>query len=246
MLRALTIALFVANLAWWAWHTPLLGLSAGDAAEREPQRLAHQVNAEQIRVLSSREATPAPVVTPPAATASAAASSASSALPVATRCLEAGPLDEAGFAIARRELLAASVAADGWVDMRREKPASHAVYMGRFPDEEQLRRKREELQRINVSFETYAASSPAGLAPGLTLGRYPDNAQAQARLRELQAKGVRTARVVVLAPASTEHTLRVDRASPAQHATLTQAATAASGPTSGATHWRGCADIPAP
>lgn len=237
MLRALTIALFLANLAWWAWHTPLLGLGSGDTAEREPQRLEHQVNAEQVRVLSGR----APAPEPP----TAAAVSASAPPAVATRCLEAGPLDETGFANARRELLDASVAADGWVDMRREKPASHAVYMGRFPDDEQLQRKREELQRINVGFETYTAATPAGLAPGLTLGRYPDDAQAQARLKELQAKGVRTARVVQLAPASTEHTLRVDRASPAQHATLTRAA-AASSPASGATRWRGCGDSPAP
>lgn len=229
MLRALTIALFVANLAWWAWHTPLLGLNTSDAAEREPQRLAHQVDAERVRVLSTRDTPPPP----------APASSPVAAPPVATRCLEAGPLDEAGFAAARRELLAASVAADGWVDMRREKPASHAVYMGRFPDEDQLRRKREELQRINVPFETYTASAPAGLAPGLTLGRYPDEARAQARLQELQAKGVRTARVVELTPAGTEHTLRVDRASPSQHATLTQAA-AASGPGDNTTHWRRC------
>lgn len=239
MLRALAIALFVANLAWWAWHTPLLGLNTGDLAEREPQRLDHQVHAEQIRVLSAREGTATPAATAPSSASSAPAA------PVATRCLEAGPLDEAGFAAARRELLAASVAADGWVDMRREKPASHAVYMGRFADDEQLRRKRDELQRINVPFETYTASTPAGLAPGFTLGRYPDEAQAEARLKELQAKGVRTARVVLLTPASTEHTLRVDRASPAQHAALTQAAAAASDP-GDATHWRGCADAAAP
>ena len=34
MLRFLAVALFLANLAWWAWHTPLLGLSTGESYER--------------------------------------------------------------------------------------------------------------------------------------------------------------------------------------------------------------------
>ena len=251
MLRALVIALFLANLAWWAWYTPLLGLNTGDSPEREPQRLARQVNPEQIKVLPPQAREPVPPASaasaapdPESATATASApasapapspaggaSAASAAEATGPLCLEAGPLDEADFATAKRELQGASVAADGWLDMRREKPASHVVYMGRFPDDEQMQRKREELQRINVPFEAYTASAPAGLAPGFTLGRYPSNEQAQARLKELQAKGVRTARVVVRTPASTEHTLRVDQASPAQQAVLAKAASG----------WRACA-----
>lgn len=237
MLRALVIALFVANLAWWAWHTPLLGLGSGDSTEREPQRLAHQVNPEQIKVLPPQPREPEPASPAPAPSAPVVSASAAEA-PIAM-CLEAGPLDEAGFAAAKRELQGASVAADGWVDMRREKPASHAVYMGRFADEEQLQRKREELQRINVPFESYTASAPAGLAPGFTLGRYPTNDQAQARLKDLQAKGVRTARVVLLTPANTEHTVRVDQASPAQQAALAKAASA-SAPASAPALWHAC------
>jgi hypothetical protein len=237
MLRALVIALMLANLAWWAWHTPLLGLGGDDSAEHEPQRLARQVNPELIKVLSPQALEPAPA--PAAALASAPAASAPTAEPVVAMCLEAGPLDEAGFTAAKRELQGASVATDGWVDMRREKPASHAVYMGRFPDDEQLQRKREELLRINVPFESYTASTPAGLDPGFTLGRYPGNDQAQARLKELQAKGVRTARVVLLTPASTEHTVRVDQASPAQQAALAQTA-----PASAPARWHACSSAP--
>lgn len=233
MLRTLVIALFVANLAWWAWHTPLLGLGSGDSAEREPQRLARQVNPEQIRVLPAQEAPP-PSPSPSAPAAPASLPQAATAL----QCLEAGPLDEADFAAAKRDLQGAGVSADGWVDMRREKPASHAVYMGRFADDEQLQRKREELQHIGVPFENYTASMPAGLAPGITLGRYATVDQAQARLKELQAKGVRTARVLLLTPASMEHTLRVDQANPDLQASLTQAA-------SNAGRWRACTG-PAP
>ena len=234
MLRFLAVALFLANLAWWAWHTPLLGLSTVDSAEREPQRMARQVNPEQIKVLSTQGREPAPATSAPAP-----AAPASAAEPAVATCLEAGPLDEAGFTAAKRELQAASVATDGWVDMRREKPASHAVFMGRFPDDEQLQRKREELQRINVPFEAFTASAPAGLAPGLTLGRYTSNEQAQNRLRELQAKGVRTARVVVLAPAGTEHTVRVDKASAAQQAALLKSTGV---PANAASRWQACAD----
>jgi hypothetical protein len=227
MLRALVIALFLANLAWWAWHTPLLGLGGSDSTEREPQRLARQVNPELIKVLPALPPEPSP---PPA-----------SAAEPATQCLETGPLDEAGYTAAKQALQSASVAVDAWVEVRRERPASYAVYMGRFPDEEQLRRKREELLRIHVPFESYSASTPAGLAPGYTLGRYPTNDQAQARLKELQAKGVRTARVVVLVPASTEHTLRLDQASPAQQAALAPASAASTSTSASTTGlWRAC------
>ena len=60
--------LFLANLAWWAWYTPLLGLNTGDSPEREPQRLTRQVNPEQIQVLPPQAREP----DPPALAASAA------------------------------------------------------------------------------------------------------------------------------------------------------------------------------
>lgn len=55
MLRILVALLLVANLAFFVlsrdWFEPLLSLSVHNA--REPQRLAAQVNPQQLRVLSA-------------------------------------------------------------------------------------------------------------------------------------------------------------------------------------------------
>jgi hypothetical protein len=239
MLRALVVALLVANLAWWAWHTPAgaTALGLADNGEREPQRLARQINAEQVQlVLPAQRPRPAAPASAPAGQSSATPAAAASV--ATTQCLEAGPLEDAAFANLRRDLLQAGVPADAWVDMRRERPATFALYMGRFTDAQQLERKGEELDRLGLSWQALGGNAPAGLTPGLTLGRYNNNEQAQARLKELQAKGVRTARVLTLAPASAEHMVRVDKASAAQQAALLKP-TAASAATS-TMGWRAC------
>ena len=52
-MRALVVLLLLANLAWLAlargWLQPWVGLSS--AHEREPQRLAAQLNADAVRVV---------------------------------------------------------------------------------------------------------------------------------------------------------------------------------------------------
>lgn len=86
-MRALVVLLLLANLGWLAlargWLQPWAGLSS--AYEREPQRLAAQVNADAVRVLR------------PAASKAELAPGA---------CLQAGPFDatqleEAEAALAR-------------------------------------------------------------------------------------------------------------------------------------------------
>lgn len=58
MLRILVALLLVANLAFFVlsrgWLEPLLSLSGRD--EHEPQRLAAQVNPQQLRVLGAEAA----------------------------------------------------------------------------------------------------------------------------------------------------------------------------------------------
>lgn len=57
-MRALVLLLALANLAWLAlaqgWLLPYAGLAAPQ--QREPHRLAAQVNADSVRVLSAAEA----------------------------------------------------------------------------------------------------------------------------------------------------------------------------------------------
>lgn len=65
MLRILVAVLLVANVAFFAlsrgWLKPLLSLSTHN--EREPQRLAAQVNPQQLRVLGVPAEASAPSTT---------------------------------------------------------------------------------------------------------------------------------------------------------------------------------------
>ena len=63
MLRALLIALVLANLAVWAWRQPAvahaLGLPGPDS-QRDPDRLNRQINPQAVRVLRGSAAAPTP------------------------------------------------------------------------------------------------------------------------------------------------------------------------------------------
>jgi hypothetical protein len=65
--------------------------------------------------------------------------------------------------------------------------------MGKYPNDENVARKKSELRQIGVAFETLAN---AELEPGLSLGGFPTQAEANAQLERLAARGVRTARVM--------------------------------------------------
>lgn len=84
-MRALVALLLIANLAWLAlargWLQPWVGLS--QAHEREPQRIAAQIQPETVRVV--RLASP-------------------SAAAATTVCLQAGPFDEGQLAAVEQAL----------------------------------------------------------------------------------------------------------------------------------------------
>ena len=197
MLRWVVALLLLANLGFYAWHQgwldPVLGTSS--LGDREPERLARQVRPEAVKLLPRRGA-------------SAATAAASN-----TACLEAGPYDDEALGAAEGALRSAGLPAGGWQATSEEKPGVWLVYMGRFPDREALQRKQAELQRLRVNFEEVRA--PAELEAGLSLGRFGDRAAADAALAQFTQHGVRTARVVMLAPPQRLHLLRVERAEPA-------------------------------
>ena len=90
--------------------------------------------------------------------------------------------------------------------------------MGRFANRDALLAKQAELARIKVANEELR--SPAELAPGLSLGRFDERAAADRALDALNNRGIRTAKVVQLAPPVATHVLRVDKAEPALVAQL--------------------------
>ncbi len=197
MLRALVVLLVLANLVFFVWTQGWIdGISGFRAGgDREPERLARQVRPESV------------VILPRAVGASSAGSST---------CLEAGPFGASEVGAAEAALRSAAPAA-AWNDVRAERPGAWLLYMGSYPDRETLKRKEDELRRARAEFEEL--SVPGEGALGLSLGRYDDRGAAERALDAAQQRGIRSARVVQLAPAVL-HMLRVERAEPAVAAQL--------------------------
>ncbi|MBK0391300.1 SPOR domain-containing protein [Ramlibacter algicola] len=174
MLRVLVLLLLLANGAWFAWaRGDLQAFGLAPAAQSEPHRLQQQIRPEAIRVLSADEAR---------------------RIETAARgpeCLQAGPLDDAAAGPLRQSL--ASWPAGSWTLEPVAEGGRWIVYMGKYPNDENVARKKSELRQIGVAFETLAN---AELEPGLSLGGFPTQAEANAQLERLAARGVRTARVM--------------------------------------------------
>jgi hypothetical protein len=201
MLRALVALLLVANLAFFGWSQGWLDGVVGVKAhgDREPERLARQVNPDRIVILSA----------------------ANAVLPATQMaCLEAGPFTPAEAAAAEAALQGLAPAGS-WTNVRTEKPGTWLVYMGSYSDREALRRKEEEIRRVRAEFEE--VSLPGEGEFGLSLGRFEDRALAERALIQVQQRGIRTARVVQASPTTVFHMLRIERADPALTTQLTSA-----------------------
>ena len=209
MLRALVLALLVANLCFWAWTQGWLdgvvGLRA--SGDREPERLGRQVRPESVRIL------------PPAAAASAASTADGAAL---VACLESGPFASAAAASAAEAALRGALPAlprERWAAVKTDLPGTWIVYMGKYDSPDLLARKEDELKRRKVEY-TALQGNPA-LEPGLLLGRFDERGAADKALAQLVRQGVRSAHVVETAASASAHTLRITRADPPLAAQLT-------------------------
>lgn len=201
-LRALVLLLVVANLAFFAWTRGWLDGVTGLPAhgDREPERLARQVQPQSVRILSPKEA------------AAAMATQVTDAT-----CLEAGPFSPAE-AQAAEALLQAAVPAGGWARRDVERPGDWLIYLGRFTAADSQQKKAEELGRLQLPFDEVLA--PPELVPGLSLGHFDNRAAADRALEQLVQRGVRSARVVTLAEPGTNTLLRFERADGALAARL--------------------------
>ena len=191
MLRALIVALLLANLAFFAWTRGWLDTVVGvrPTGDREPERMLRQVRPELIRILP--------------------ASAASEVAPVALACFEAGPFTDAEISAAEARAQT-QLPAGSWVSVKTEQPGTWLVYMGRYASRDAMTRKEDELKRRKAPYEEIGA--PPALAPGLSLGRFEQRAAAVTALEQFTQQGIRTARVVELAPASNRHMLRIEKA----------------------------------
>lgn len=190
MLRALLVALVLANALYFGWTQGWLDAALGlsSQGEREPQRLAAQIAPEALQILPP--ATLAKRVPPPV-------------------CLESGPF--LASELAQAEAMLRQLLPDGgWTVLTRERPGSWLVYMGRYTSKVTMERRADELRKHEVAFEE--VRNLPELEPGFSFGRYSSEADAQEAVRRLQGQKVRFARVVRLEPPSSSHTLRIPKA----------------------------------
>lgn len=183
MLRFLILALLLLNALYFFWSQGLLTrLGLAPAAQTEPQHLAQQIRPEVLRLLTLPEQVAllqAPLESP----------AGSVILPGV--CLQVGLFDE-GQGAQLRGLLS------GWPpgSWRLEpavEPARWIVYMGQFPSQQDLVKKRAQLAVLNLRWEPLTNPS---LMPGLSLGGFETQVAANAALETFSLRGVRTARVV--------------------------------------------------
>lgn len=188
MLRLTVVLLLLANAGYYAWSQGLLrGWGLAPVDESEPQRMEQQIAPQNLRLLpqGGKGAASSAAPTGPA---SSPATAAAPAEPPA--CLQAGVFD-ARQADALRQ--AAAVLPEGsWTLEPTPITGRWMVYMGRFPDEEAVAKKRAELRALKIPYDRPGAA----LEPGLSLGRFSTEEAAQRGMALLANQGVRTARVV--------------------------------------------------
>jgi len=179
MLRSFVLLLLLANAAFFAWSQGYLAAwGLAPVVQSEPQRVAQQIRPEAIRLLKPEEARKL--------------DSSTAAAPRVSECLQVTAL-QAGQAAALRKLLEGWPAGSWNIDNVAE-PERWIVYMGKYPNAEQVERKKAELRQLGVSgFDSLTNKT---LEPGLSLGGFPSQADATRHLERLSQRGVRTARVV--------------------------------------------------
>lgn len=198
MLRPLALTLLLANGLYFAWSGGLLaGYGFAPAQVGEPQRMGQQVAPEVLKVLSPTEfqkveeqvkEDQAP-----------------------KECLTAGPLDATQSA-AVRTVLNQALPPDSWTLNDTSTTARWIVYMGKYPSNDILAKKRAEVTAMNLKIESL---NNATLEPGFSLGGFDTKADADAALTRLGTKGLHTARVVQERQASTAFTLKLPAVGPA-------------------------------
>jgi hypothetical protein len=227
MLRALVVALALANLAFYGWTQGWLDDVVGVRAQgdREPERLERQVRPELVKIQPA-QASKAAAAAPALVAAAASAAEPAPQRPALPVCLEAGPFTATEAASAEAALKGV-LPAGSWTSQKIGRPGLWMVYLGRFPDRDALQRRQEQLRAIKVEYDELR--SPPELSPGLSLGRFEERRNANNALEKLSLRGIRGARIVEVRAPSSGFMVRVEMATPTQAAELAALRTPALG-----------------
>lgn len=190
MLRAIALALLLANALYFAWGQGLLAAyGLAPARQSEPERLAQQIRPEAMQlVLPDAPATPASTVVQ--------AAPAPPALPAGVSCLQVGVFTEPQ-ARALRPRLKAGLPEGSWSFESSGDSVRWIIYMGKYVSKAAMNRKRQMLQQLELPFEP--PLSPM-LNPGLSLGSFASKDEAEAALAQMNQRGLRSAKVVLERP----------------------------------------------
>ncbi|MGV8804626.1 MAG: SPOR domain-containing protein [Polaromonas sp.] len=201
MLRALVLALALANGLYFVWGQGLLAAYGfAPARQAEPERLAQQIRPEALRLLASGPAAPRPadVVARPAPLAGES-------------CLQVGVFTEQQVN-ALRPRLQASLPAGSWSFESSGESSRWIIYMGKYVSRQAMNRKRQMLDQLGISHEPPA--SPR-LNPGLSLGSFNSKAEAEQALEPMAQRGLRSAKVVPEHPELPSQWLKLPQANAA-------------------------------
>jgi cell division protein FtsN len=231
--------------AWSQGYLDTLGLKP--AEQREPQRMAQQVRPDTLRLLNGPRpetapvalapaavvaATPAPVaVAPPPPAPITPESTTPAPVPVPAppptvavaagsgprACWQAGGFTDDQAELLRAELALLGVPATGFAFTEVRSGGRWIVYMGRYDNQQQVDRKKDELRALGVSFREINAP---GLAPGLALGTFSTEAAAQQALQKAERDGIRTAKVAQERAESQSVTVRLPAITDTQRAAI--------------------------
>ena len=190
-LRNFLILLLFLNAGLFAWTQDwfsVWGWPAGN--DRETQEIQKQVRPEMLSLQADVRTRKIATINNP------------------TRCLTTGV-----FALPAARNLAAQaqelLPAGSWAMQDINIAGQWMVYMGRYPDNAAVERKKIELRRLRLSTDFPV---PAGYQPGISLGVFGNYEQAENAHKQILNKGARSARIVTEVEPIVGQQLRIEQA----------------------------------
>ncbi len=215
MLRFALLVLLVANAGYLAWSQGWMAtLGWTPEAQTEPYRLKQQVRPDVLSVVP----TPPAAATPPSTASSASATTepVEEILPETTVCLQSENMDEAQSKKLQQVLQQSDLPSTSWEMQSSAISGRWMVYLGKFPNETALEKRRAELRTRKIDYDRAGGT----LEPGLSLGRFSSEDAATRELSQMLNQGVRGARVVQERAPQTLYALRLSHATAAQRSIL--------------------------
>jgi hypothetical protein len=192
-MRLLVLVLLLANGLYFAWSQGLMrAYGFAPAQQSEPHRLQNQINPSVLQLLSEQEAL--------------ALEAQRHAAKLPKICQQAGPFDARQAEIVRTAL-EANFPPGSWQFETQTSPERWIIYMGKFPTQEALAKKKQELLSIRLTAQPLQNPS---FELGLSLGHFDSEVSANNALLEFNKRGLRTGRVVLELPAGVSHLLRIN------------------------------------